>query len=146
MELALDYAALLRERLSAQALADDVIERLVRAEPQALPARLGAARYFFRTGDLDQADQHIQFALNDLSSSTQEVLLLAADVALAGKVDESRGFVERAAKLYPDDAWVNRKLAQIELAEGKMQAALAGSSTSCATCPTNLRSCGTWRN
>jgi cellulose synthase operon protein C len=126
VELALDYAALLRERMSGQDVADDVIERLVRAEPQALPARLGAARYYFRTGDLDQADKHIRFALNDLSSSTQELLLLAADVALArGKVDDSRGYLERAAKLYPGDAGVNRKLARVELAEGKMQAALA---------------------
>ena len=147
VELALDYAALLRrDEVNEPDVADNVIELLpLRAEEWrkqnlgdvVAAAHVGAARYYFRTGALDRAKEQVQLALKERAD--KEVLLLAGDIALAqGKTTVAREHLERGRQLFPKDTEFDRKLALADLKDGKRQEALARLEPSLQNLPDDL--------
>src|SRR5262249_28118511 len=78
VDLAVEYAGVLREKVGAPELADDRINAMLDANKGSPTAQLEGARYFKRAGFLKQAEGHVQAALR-LAATDPEVLLLAAD-------------------------------------------------------------------
>jgi cellulose synthase operon protein C len=118
-------------------------------------ARAGAARYYLRTGDLVRAECVLVLPIFDastaalvgcpfgqgallassalypqrsnvLAANTEEIHLLAADVAFAqGNSAVARAYLERGRQIFPTNANFDRKLARVDLKDGKRQEALA---------------------
>jgi tetratricopeptide (TPR) repeat protein len=125
VELSVEYASLLRDHLDMPGRADERIAFMVRAMEGSATARLAGARYFGRSGLWEQAEQHVQFAMNKLGLQDAEVLLLAADVARAReKPTEARKHLERGLQLYPKDARLSQALTRLDLREGDRRHAL----------------------
>jgi tetratricopeptide (TPR) repeat protein len=125
-EVCLEYAVLLREEFKEPTEADEVINRLVNLDGRNAQTRLQAARYFSQFNQPDRAWEHLRFALDELKSPTDELLLLAADVALTrGETEEARRLLNQGAELYREDARMKRGLVQLELRRGDSEKALA---------------------
>jgi len=120
IELSLEYAALLRDRFKeTPEMAHEEIERLVQADPKAVPARLEATKYYLKAEVLDKAQKHLRYALDDLGCSTEEVFLLGAKVAVTQRnPEEARALLERGRKLYPESQHLSVALAGVELSVG----------------------------
>ena len=124
-DLAIEYADLLRDSLRRPEAADAVLEKMVRANPRAPQTRLAAARSWYRAGAPDRAGEHVRFALDELSCRDADLLLLAADVALArGKPDEARTHLRDGRKRYPHDPRMIQGLARLALHGGQQREAL----------------------
>jgi cellulose synthase operon protein C len=122
----LDYATMLRDGLKSPEMANDEIERFIKANPKSVDGRLEAARFYYRVGDLDKAEKHLSFAVHELDGSTADVLLLAAQVALVqNQSEEAQVLLERGCKLYPRDDRLGRELARVELISGHRKEGLA---------------------
>ena len=106
--------------------AKEVIERLVKADPKSLPARLEAARFYAQSKQWDQAEQHLSYILNDRQDASAEVFLLAGTVALSrDEVDRARDLLKKGCEHYPKNENLTRELARAELASGDKKKALA---------------------
>ncbi|HYV35442.1 MAG TPA: tetratricopeptide repeat protein [Gemmataceae bacterium] len=120
VELSMDYAALLLQigktfQPPDLGMADTEVERLLSVVPKSPAARVQAARYYLRTGNLEKAETHILFATTDLRVSTEEVYLLAADIAKeSGKHEAAVGYLLQGQKLYPNDGRINLMLAEVK--------------------------------
>lgn len=123
--LALELAALLRERLHVPDLADLEIDRLLQAGGNSPAARLAAARYYRRWGNLEKAGQALTDADGGARAGDADTLLLAADVARGqGKSDLARRHLDRGAAAHPTDPRFATELAVLDLQAGKRDEAL----------------------
>jgi tetratricopeptide (TPR) repeat protein len=125
IDLTLDYAMLLRLRRNRPDAADEAFERLVRADPQSVPARLAAARYFRYAGAVDRAEKHIQAALDELHAEEADVFLLAADLAQArAQSKKAYQYLEQGLERHPKDSRLLQGLARLEIQAGRSDKAL----------------------
>jgi tetratricopeptide (TPR) repeat protein len=135
VEISLEYAALLRERLQRPEDADAAVEEMTRRDGRSPRVRLEAARYFVHYGQTDEAWKHVRFALDELGPSA-DLLLQAAEVAAArGQTKQAREFLERGRRLYPQDERMAPGLALLELRQGAPAKALAELAPSLAALP-----------
>jgi tetratricopeptide (TPR) repeat protein len=119
IDLSVEYAALLRNRLDLPLLANAQIEAMVRANDGSPEAHLQSALYFRQHDRLDKAEKHVRFAMDTLGLEDADVLLLAADIARASnKSAEARKYLERGQQLHPKDARMARILAQLDAVDG----------------------------
>jgi tetratricopeptide (TPR) repeat protein len=125
-DLAVEHAYFLRLRLQQPQRADEVINRLVRADAKSVPARLARARYWKAFGAPNRADADVRFALDRLGSQDAGLLLLAAELAQErGDSALARRYLERAGKLHPRDPRIHQALARREMELGHRRRALA---------------------
>jgi tetratricopeptide (TPR) repeat protein len=132
-------AAVLRHRLNRPKEADQCIEDLAQANPDAWKAHLMAGTYW---KDVGASEEALHEALKSLKLKPEErdTLLLAAQVAaeMAGNLNaqqqceaaqgyyySARDYGNRALKLYPDQAAVYTTLANIHLRSGEPDEAVA---------------------
>ena len=130
LEIALEHALLLRERLHDPAKAAKVIDAMVRDatvenNPATGSVRLEAARYFFRDArDAANAWRHLQPDLEAMLAASarpaEEMLQMTGEVALALDKDAvARQLFERGRQLYPKNQRISRDLALVKLRSGE---------------------------
>lgn len=130
VDLCLEFAALLRQRLQQPDEADDAVDKLLKEAPRSLPAHLAAARYYQRfaspdNGFLDKAEKAVALALNAPGAHEAETYLLAAEIAEARKMPvEARDRLEQGLRKQPGEARLKQGLARMELQAGRPQTAL----------------------
>jgi predicted Zn-dependent protease len=118
-------ADLLRRHLGRAREADQIMDRLVAANPQAGPAYLARARYRKELGRLDAAAADAARACA-LAPADVAILAMAADIAEArGRWEEARAALERGLRAAPQDPALYRGLARLELRQGRRAEALA---------------------
>jgi len=115
----LSLAFLLHRRLDDAAEADKKMEELVRKNSQSFKAFLAQVSYFKEFKTWDRAAQAIRKA-RDLAPNEEEVILEAADLALANPkqadsdLEEARKLLRRGLALYPKTPRIYLLLAQVE--------------------------------
>lgn len=125
-EVALELAALLRDRLHSPALADLEVERLLRHGGSAPAVQLAAARYYRRWGALDKAEAALTDGDGGARAGDADTLILAAEVTRGlGKADAARRHLDRGAAAHPADPRFASELAALDLQAGKRDEALA---------------------
>src|SRR5262249_18379457 len=75
-----EYVRLLRRR-KHEWQADVEMDRLVARNPRSVSARLARARYHRESNRLEQAQEDVRLALEDLRGQDADLVLLAADLA-----------------------------------------------------------------
>lgn len=117
-------AFLLRKQLNAPARADEVMLKLVSANPDDSLARVVRARYLLRNAGRIEARTDIEAALK-LAPNDIDVLLTAADVFnLPATREQARGYLEQARSRYPERERVWAALAAFELEVGRRREAV----------------------
>ena len=112
LDVFIEYAIVLRERLRQEGQADSQIENMVNANLTLASARIEAAQYYTRYKDWENAEKHARFAMDELHSQEPDVFLLAASAAFAAdKKKEAAEYLQRGKKLHP----ANTQLAQAEV-------------------------------
>jgi Tfp pilus assembly protein PilF len=125
-DIVFELAFLLRARLDKPAKADEVVEDLVLRDGRSAQTRLEVARYYYRFRQPEKAWKHLRFALDELRQPTEEVLLLAAEVALGrGEVEAARELFQEGRQRFPKNVHMSRGLAQVEIRTGNSSKALA---------------------
>ena len=115
-----------RSQLDKPAKADEVMERLVKANPESVRARLARGDYLRKLGLLAEANQEISYARKKLAPDEADVLLASSDLAqAAGKADEARGYLETGLTQHPDDPRFHLGLADLELRRGRRPKAVS---------------------
>jgi tetratricopeptide (TPR) repeat protein len=117
--------------------ADGVMERLVKANPESVKARLARGTYYCRLsqlaepgperrGLLEEAAREIGYARERLAPDGADVLLSSADLALDnGNRDEARRYLEEGFRQHGDDVHFPLGLASLALRSGDREAAVA---------------------
>jgi tetratricopeptide (TPR) repeat protein len=122
VDLALEYAGLLRHLMKVPAIANSRIEEMVIANPNSREALARASGYFLRFGMVDKAEKHVRNAMELMEKpglEDAEILLLAADVArFRNKPYEAAKYLERARKRDPKDARIVQAMAQQRILDG----------------------------
>jgi tetratricopeptide (TPR) repeat protein len=103
--------------------ADQVMDRLAKANPTSSEARLARAKYFRTHGQTETAGQELKAARSGSNQNDPEVMLESADFARSqGKFDEARDFLVRGLEL--KDSRFQRELARLELQVGNRERAV----------------------
>ncbi len=111
-------ATLLRHRLGRTREADELMERLVTANPDSYKAHLSRGVYLKNIEANNDAFREATEALK-LAPDDREVLLLAVSCYITQKdIEKARECAARALKLYGDDVEVYIAVSQVELAAG----------------------------
>ena len=119
-----ELAKLLRSRLSRPEDADQWMDKLVAANPDADESYSMRGRYLLSIGMNDEALEDALKALK-LAPKKSETLWLAAVCNLAvGKYDEARDCATRGVELFPDEIRLYTTLADIELRSGNRDKAV----------------------
>ena len=122
-------ASILRERLNNPEQADEIIDKMVEANPGNRRGPLEpfpVHRQVFPAGEgVDvtqrqaQRKEDVKKALS-LDPDDADTLLIAAGTAIEDqKMEEARRYLEHGAKLYPDDARIVQQLIGIDVHEKK---------------------------
>jgi tetratricopeptide (TPR) repeat protein len=106
---------ILERRLDQSSRAGQVLDQMVAANDHSVEAWLCRARFSQSHGWVEQATRDIAVA-RQLAPTEPEVLLAAAQLAqAAGKLDQTRGFLEEGLKVHPHDASLYLTLCDLEL-------------------------------
>lgn len=120
----LHHARILREKRSAAA-ADEVIRRMVAANPASVPARLAAARYFTHRALWEDAAREVAFVVGKPGADSADVYVLAAAVDEArSRPDPARGRITEGLRKHPAEPTLNLAAARYDLLAGKRDDAL----------------------
>lgn len=112
-------AALCRRRLEQPTRADELMNKMVEANPKSVRARLTRAQYLREQGNFAAAAEDLRFVRENLAADDADVLLTSADLALVrGLTDEARKSFNRGLELYPKDLRFYLGLANLELRAG----------------------------
>jgi tetratricopeptide (TPR) repeat protein len=118
-----EFADLLRNRLKRPAEADEVMKKLVHRDERSVKARLARAQYFADYGLREQAEEDVQYAMDELKARDAEVLLLAAGLADSrGRLDEADKLLREGRKHYPRDTRFPTALARLAWQDRRSEA------------------------
>jgi tetratricopeptide (TPR) repeat protein len=125
LETYVALAEVLHRRLERRNRADEVIERLVAANPKAFAAYLARARYHFEAGRKELAATDIASA-DELAPGEAEVILAVGAQAIArGDLDQARSRLQRGLEQHPRNASFYLQLAELEAAARRLPEATA---------------------
>jgi tetratricopeptide (TPR) repeat protein len=121
----LRLARLLSTQFGQPEEAGKVLDQMVAANPESLPAYLERARFLQAAGALEEAAGDIARAAG-LAPNDTRVLQSAALLAHArGNIDEARRYLDRCQRIEPKNSSFFLSLADLELRAGRPGAALA---------------------
>ena len=117
-------ALLLQDRLEDPDLAGQVMDQMVKVNPESSKAYVQRATYHQKNKNKDAAKTDIDKAL-ELDPNDADVILLAAQVAVENKeFDAARAHIQRGIEHHESDERMYRTLASVEIAQGNMDKAL----------------------
>jgi tetratricopeptide (TPR) repeat protein len=123
-----EYLGVLDQGPGDRSRAAAVVKDMIAANPGSAAARVVAARYHLRTGDVTEADKHLGQGMKLMDSRSfrkdqatdEELLLLAAQVASArGKTAQALKHVRRGLGLHPASATLRLAGARLEAGAGR---------------------------
>ncbi|MBL8798796.1 MAG: tetratricopeptide repeat protein [Planctomycetia bacterium] len=118
-------AELLRRKLDSARRANEVMDRLVAANPKAFQAFLARARHHQEAGRPEPAAADIARA-GELAPDEAEVVLAVGGQAIArGEPEQARAGLERGLELHPRNAAFYLRLAELELSARRIPEATA---------------------
>ncbi len=124
VELYVQLAELYRDRLEQLDAAADVLDRMVRANPESDKAYLARARFRAAAGATQEAAQDLARA-EELAPESVDVLLASADLARrTGQVDKACSALRKGLAEHPDNTTLYLRLAELERKAGRRDEAL----------------------
>jgi tetratricopeptide (TPR) repeat protein len=103
-----------------------IVSRMLQANPKLVPARLVAARYYLRLGQLDSAAREVHEARQKLGGQQEELFQLDAEIALRqGKPEQAIAHLRAGLKRHPDAVTLRLQAVRLEIAAGRHDVARA---------------------